>query len=139
MNKLRRLIGISVSLILFTGCAGLGSVKKTNDLIPGMDIREVKRIMGEPSQTQFIANKFVLKYNLHQYFKGWVPYYLAFDRDTLKLETWYADEAEYYRDQQLWIEAMPKQVNVNETVQGTVHHEVSGTINHNVSGTINVR
>lgn len=107
-------------------CSSLGTVKKTNDLMPGMTIIEVKKIMGQPSQTQFVANKLVLKYNLHQYYKGWVPYYLAFDKDTNKLEEWFADEQEYYRNQQLWIDSMPKQVNVNENIN------VSGNINENV-------
>lgn len=129
---MRNQIYLFVLAIFLSGCATLGTVKNTNDLTPGMTIPEAKKIMGQPSQTQFIGNKIVLKYNLHQYFKGWVPYYLAFDKDTKKLEAWFADEQEYYRNQQLWLQAMPKQVNVNENIK------VSGSVNENVNINANV-
>jgi len=118
--------------VLLSGCATLGSIKNTNDLMPGMSIGEVKKIMGQPSQAQFIGNKLVLKYNLHQYFKGWVPYYLAFDKDSNKLESWFADEQEYYRNQQLWLEAMPKQVNINENIKVSGSVDVDGKMRHDV-------
>jgi hypothetical protein len=106
---------IILFLLCFTlfGCSTFGTVARTNDLSPGMTITEVKGVLGRPSQTQFVADKLVLKYNLHQYWKGWVPYYVVFNKDTMKLEGWFADEQEYYRNQQLWIESMPQQVDVN--------------------------
>ena len=67
----------------------------------------VKNILGSPSQTQFIAEKWVWKYSLHQVWKGFVPYYLIFGKDDNKLKSWYADEAEYMRMQQLWLQAIP--------------------------------
>lgn len=90
-----------------TGMGGVGSVSKTNQLAPGMKPAEVKTILGEPSQTQFIANKWVWKYSLQEPWKGWIPYYLVFNRDSQVLEQWFADEAEYTRQQQLWLQAMP--------------------------------
>jgi hypothetical protein len=97
--------------VLICGCAGtgggLGSISKTNHLSPGMTTNEVKTVLGEPSQTQFVANKWVWKYSFHQYFKGWVPYYLVFGKETQKLEEWYANEAEYLQQQQLWLQAFP--------------------------------
>jgi hypothetical protein len=83
----------------------LGSVSRTNQLAPDMSPNEVKALLGEPTQTQFSANKWVWEYSLHQYWKGWIPYYLVFDNTTQKLETWYADEREYLRNQQLWLQA----------------------------------
>ena len=48
-------------LVLVSGCAGmsggLGSTAKTNQLELGMSASEVKNTLGEPSQTQFIADK----------------------------------------------------------------------------------
>ena len=48
-------------LVLVSGCAGmsggLGSTAKTNQLELGMSVSEVKNTLGEPSQTQFIADK----------------------------------------------------------------------------------
>ncbi len=36
-----------------------------------------------------------------------MPFYLVFGKEDQKLESWYADEAEYQRQQQLWLQAMP--------------------------------
>lgn len=94
-------------LVVMSGCATLGSVKKTNQLYTGMTVAEVRQTLGQPSQTQFIGNKLIWRYNLHQYWKGFVPYYLVFDKDTQKLDSWYADEEEYYRNQKLWLHAFP--------------------------------
>lgn len=121
----KKLILITLAVFL-SGCAVFGTMERTNSLSPGMTIAETKKILGQPSQTQFTVDKLVLKYNLHQYFKGWVPCYLVFNRKTQKLESWFADEQEYYRTQQLWIETMPKQVDVNQNihVQGNIHHDI---------------
>ncbi len=72
-----------------------------------MSTGDVKGILGEPAQTQFSSDKWVWKYNLHQPWKGYVPYYLVFGRESQKLESWYPDEAEYMRQQQLWLQAVP--------------------------------
>ena len=111
MKKLGRFISLTILFVLIGGCAGtgggLGSISKTNQLMPGMSADQVKEILGEPSQTQFIADKWIWKYSLHEYWKGWVPYYLVFKKETQKLDSWYANEAEYWQQQQLWIQAMP--------------------------------
>ena len=100
-----------MNLLILNGCAGTGgglnSISKTNQLMPGMNANNVKNILGSPSQTQFIAEKWVWKYSLHQVWKGFVPYYLIFGKDDNKLKSWYADEAEYMRMQQLWLQAIP--------------------------------
>jgi hypothetical protein len=102
---------ISASLALLVGCAGtgggLGSVEKTKQLSPGMKMAEVRSLLGEPSQTQFVSDKLVWKYSLHEYWKGFVPYYLEFGRKSMALERWFADENEYMRQQQLWLQAIP--------------------------------
>jgi outer membrane protein assembly factor BamE (lipoprotein component of BamABCDE complex) len=85
---------------------GLGSVSKTKQLSPGMKPSEVRSILGDPSQTQFISNKWVWKYSLHEPWKGFIPYYLVFSRDSQVLEQWFADEAKYMRQQQLWLQAI---------------------------------
>ncbi len=111
MRNILRKVAITVSLLFVGGCAGtgggLGSISKTNQLIPGMSPNEVKILLGEPSQSQFVAEKWVWKYSLHEYWKGFVPYYLVFSKDNPTLRQWYADEAEYLRQQQLWLQAMP--------------------------------
>ncbi len=92
-------------------CAGtagfLGSVAKTNQLALSMKPAEVKAILGDPSQTQFVSDKWVCQYSLHEYWKGYVPYYLVFSHESPTLRSWYPDEAEYLRQQQLWLQAIP--------------------------------
>ena len=108
---IRHTIFAVLPLTLLTACAGtgggLGSVAKTNQLTPGMKPAEVKAILGDPSQTQFVSDKWVWKYSLHEYWKGYVPYYLVFTRESPTLQSWYANEAEYLRQQQLWLQAIP--------------------------------
>jgi hypothetical protein len=115
-----------LALLLLSACAGtgggLGSVSKTNQLSPGMKPAEVRTVLGEPSQTQFISDKWVWKYSLHETWKGFIPYYMVFNRESQTLERWFADEAEYMRQQQLWIQAMPP----------TQRHEVDVRINQQV-------
>jgi outer membrane protein assembly factor BamE (lipoprotein component of BamABCDE complex) len=102
-----RLLLLTLVLLILAGCAGsgggLGSVSKTNELSPGMKPAEVRTILGEPSQTQFVSNKWVWKYSLHEPWKGFIPYYMVFGRESQTLEQWFADEAEYMRQQQLWL------------------------------------
>ncbi len=108
---IRRTVLIGLTLTLLTACAStggdFGSVAKTNQLAPGMKPAEVKAILGDPSQTQFVADNWVWKYSLHEYWKGYVPYYLVFTREPQTLQRWYSDEAEYLRQQQLWLQAFP--------------------------------
>ena len=119
---------VAVLLLLLSGCVSLGSVGKTNLLRPGMSTANVESILGRPKQTEFIENKWVWKYQLHQPWVGFIPYYLVFDKSSKTLEAWYANQEEYYRNQQLWINAMPQQY--------TVHHSGSVDSNVNVSGTV---
>ncbi len=91
----------AAALWLVAGCASLGmnSVEKVNQLSPGMSPDQVQAVLGEPKSSQMTEDKWVLKYTLHENWKGWVPYYFVFDKETRRLETWYEDEAEYQRMQ----------------------------------------
>ena len=107
MKKL--LLGvICVVGLMMGGCATVG---QTNALRPGMTMDEVSTQMGDPSQTQFVGNKMVLKYGLFQAFKGQVPYYFVFNKETNQLEEWYANEEEYHQNQErmlrAWEQAFP--------------------------------
>jgi len=99
------LILFSLLISTLTGCAT--KVSATNQLSPGMQPQQVKTALGEPSQTQFVGNKWVWKYSLHEPWKGFIPYYLVFSKENPVLEGWYANEEEYFRQQQLWLQAFP--------------------------------
>ena len=115
-NKLYCIIIFLLGLFI-SGCAGTGgglgsnpfsySSTKTNDLMPGMTPSEVKSLLGQAKSTQFIGDKWVWKYSLMEYGKGWIPYYLVFGKENPKLESWYANEDEYLRQQELWLQAFP--------------------------------
>jgi outer membrane protein assembly factor BamE (lipoprotein component of BamABCDE complex) len=111
MTKIWWVIALTVGALI-TGCTT--KVTRTNQLYPGMQPEQVKEVLGEPSQTQFISNKWIWKYSLHEPWKGFIPYYLAFSKENPTLEGWYANEQEYHRQQQLWMQAMPP----------TQHHKV---------------
>jgi len=105
-----RMLAGSLLVLALASCAGtgggLGSVAKTAQLAEGMKPAEVLKVLGEPSQVHKVGGHVVWKYSLHEYWKGYVPYYLVFDGNGKKLQSWYADEQEYQRQQSLWINAL---------------------------------
>jgi hypothetical protein len=79
---------------------GMNSVTKLNQLTPGMSREEVIQVLGQqPKSTQMKDDSMMLKFTLHENWKGFVPYYMVFDAKTQKLVSWYADEAEYEKNQ----------------------------------------
>ena len=114
-------------VILVSGCA-INTINKTQHLELGMTTSEVKGVMGEPDSTELSNGFLVWKYSLQKAWVGYIPYYLAFDRNK-RLIAWQANMDEYYATQNLWLQSLPKQHNIN----------VNGNINHNVNGTIDVR
>ncbi len=123
---MKHIIILAISLLV-TSC-GFNSIKKTTYLEPGMSTSEVRSIMGNPSSSEFLNGYMVWKYTLQKPWVGYIPHYLAFDENK-KLVAWQANMNEYYANQNLWLQSLPKQHNVN----------VKGTVNHNVNGTINVQ
>ena len=113
MPPLQRLVGALAAAMLLTGCAGtggLGSIQATQQLRPGMTLAEVQQLLGTPGSTQRLGEFTVWKYLLHQHYKGWVPYYLAFAGEPPTLRVWVADEAEYLRNQAMWMQALQPMV-----------------------------
>jgi len=84
----------------------LGDIKKLNQLKAGMNQRQVRDLLGEPSETELKAGKTVLKYSLHRWLQGWKPVYVVFG-DTQLLEEWYVNEAEFLERQKIWVAAWP--------------------------------
>lgn len=79
----------------------MNTIKKTNDLYPGMSIGEFKKVMGDPDSTQMINGAFVYKYSLQKLWVGYIPHYFYFDPETKKLITWNENMAEYRHNQAL--------------------------------------
>jgi len=89
---------------VLAGCAGMemNTVTKTKGLAPGMTYEEVVALLGEPKGSEVRGEKWILKYKLHQNWKGFVPYYMVLGSKTRRLESWYMDEEEYQKNQQMW-------------------------------------
>jgi outer membrane protein assembly factor BamE (lipoprotein component of BamABCDE complex) len=101
-----RILPIILFTIILSGCAGMqkkesNTADKTNQLSPGMSYEEVVRLLGQPQSSQFVVDKWVLKYSLHDPQRGWMPYRLLLDAERKRLASWYVDEEEYRRDQQM--------------------------------------
>jgi len=126
-------VRLSVTLlaisVVFSGCFTPAS--KTTLLRPGMTTKEVTEILGAPKSTQFVDGYLIWKYSLQRWGVGLVPHYLAFDGKTMQLTGWKENMQEYYASQSLWLQAMPKQHNVNVT--GSLDHNVQGNIQHDVN------
>lgn len=101
MHRMRHVL-VAAVVCGSSACAsvGMNSVQRVNQLSVGMDSSQVVAILGDPSSAQVKDGQMVLKYTLHQNWKGFVPYYFVFDGDTRRLVSWYEDEAEYQRNQQ---------------------------------------
>lgn len=97
-----------VAMVATLACsgAGLNTVERTAELSPGMTYQEFHTVMGQPDSSEFVDQFWVLNYTLHENWKGWVPWYFAFDRHTRELVFWYEDEAAYHAQQaqylQMW-------------------------------------
>jgi hypothetical protein len=83
---------------------GICDIAKLNELNRGMSQSEVRQILGKPKQKELKAGKTILKYSLHQWFRGWKPVYLVFDERN-QLTEWFVDEKEFMDNQKLWMNA----------------------------------
>lgn len=91
---------LSLCLCSCGGAAGLNSAQKTNQLRPGMTYQEVVGILGEPESSQTAQGKWIVRWSLHEYWKGWVPYDMVFDPNKKTLIAWSANEQEYQKTHQ---------------------------------------
>lgn len=85
---------------------GLNTAAKTAELRPGMTFAEVAAILGKPKSSIFTETEWQVNYTLHEYYKGWVPYVLAFDKETQRLKSWGVDEVAYQRNQEMWMQTL---------------------------------
>jgi len=99
----------AVSMIfLLSGCAtmgqsaGLGTADKTAQLKPGMKYEEVEALLGKPESSKTVKGQQIVRWNLHEYWKGWVPYDMVFDARKKTLVSWSANEKEFQAGQQKW-------------------------------------
>ena len=95
-------------ILLLSGCAtmgenaGLGTADKTAQLKPGMKYEQVEALLGKPESSKTVKGQQIVRWNLHEYWKGWVPYDMVFDARKKTLVSWSANEKEFQASQQKW-------------------------------------
>ncbi len=95
-------------ILLLSGCAtmgqsaGLGTADKTAQLRQGMKYEEVEALLGKPESSKTVKGQQIVRWNLHEYWKGWVPYDMVFDARKKTLVSWSANEKEFQASQQKW-------------------------------------
>lgn len=99
--RLFHLTGICFLLFFLTNCVsgGFDSAKKTNQLRPGMHYDEVVKLLGPPESSQVVKGKWIVRWELHQSWKGNVPYNFDFNSKTKRLISWKEDEKGYQENQ----------------------------------------
>lgn len=78
----------------------LNSAEKTAELRPGMHYDEVVELLGKPKSSQMTQEAWLVRWNLQEMWKGYVPYDMAFDPDSQELLFWSANEEEFQRKQE---------------------------------------
>ena len=106
-REIKLLFAIGATLLVsgcatMEGAAGLGTASKTAQLRVGMEYKQVEALLGTPKSSQTMKGQQVVRWNLHEYGKGWVPYDMVFDARKKTLSSWSANEKEYLASQQKW-------------------------------------
>ena len=107
MNRslLIQAVMLIVSLSVLHSCGSsksiaLNSAQKTSELRPGMHYDEVVELLGKPRSSQMNQEAWVVRWNLQEMWKGYVPYDMAFDPKSQELLFWSANEEEFQRRQE---------------------------------------
>lgn len=100
-----------VCALLFIGaCAsinqtlGLGTAEKTKQLKVGMKYERVEALLGKPEWSKNVKSQRVVRWNLHELWRGWVPYDMVFDGTKQTLISWSVNEKDYNSYQEALIQ-----------------------------------
>jgi hypothetical protein len=98
-------VTLLLSLLALQSCGSsksmsLNSVEKTSELRPGMHYDEVVELLGKPKSSQMTQEAWLVRWNLQEMWKGYVPYDMAFDPNSQELLFWSANEEEFQRQQE---------------------------------------
>jgi outer membrane protein assembly factor BamE (lipoprotein component of BamABCDE complex) len=119
LNGCNKILFFIFLILTVTGCATIGfnTVEKTKQLSKGMSYQQVIQILGEPESSQRVGNKWILRYTLHENWKGSVPYVVEFDRNKKRLLSWYEDKKEYEKRQKQQME-IAKSIGLTQDSKG---------------------
>jgi ABC-type glycerol-3-phosphate transport system substrate-binding protein len=78
----------------------LNSVQLTNQLQPGMTYDEVVAILGSPKSSKTINTDWIVRWNLQEMWKGYVPYDFVFSARDKTLISWSENSEAYAQSQE---------------------------------------
>jgi len=96
------------AIFVLSGCAtmeemaGFGTAGKTAQLKPGMKYKQVEALLGKPKSSTIVKGQQVVRWDLHEYGKGWVFYDMVFDAHKKTLISWSENEKAYQTHQKKW-------------------------------------
>lgn len=99
------IVFVACSTVGYFGCSSsktisLNSVKLTQQLQPGMSYTEVEEILGKPKKSSMVDNQWVVRWNLQEMWKGYVPYDFVFEPETKTLVSWQENTADFEKKQE---------------------------------------
>jgi hypothetical protein len=110
------LIGLLFLTLSFAinGCGSsqtmaLNSVQLTNQLQPGMTYNEVEAILGSPKSSKTVNSAWIVRWNLQEMWKGYVPYDFVFNPQDKTLVSW-GENSEAYEQSQAQLKMVADEV-----------------------------
>jgi len=92
-------------LFMLAGCFSsqqtmkLNSIELTNQLHPGMSYDEVESLLGKPKTSRTTADRYIVRWNLQEIWKGYIPYDMVFNAHDKTLISW-AENSKAFDQQQ---------------------------------------
>ena len=105
-NSILALLGMFyISFLLLPSCGStqtmaLNSVNLTSQLKPGMTYTEVEEILGKPKTSKVENEQWIVRWNLQEMWKGYIPYDFIFNAGDSRLVSWSENQAAFEQKQQ---------------------------------------
>jgi hypothetical protein len=95
----------------------LNSIELTNQLHPGMSYAEVESLLGKPKSSRTTGNKYIVRWNLQEMWKGYIPYDMVFNASNKTLISW-AENSKAFDQQQAQLAVVASAMQDVESSQG---------------------
>jgi len=121
-TKYFNLFLILATFALLEGCFSsqqtmkLNSIKLLEQLHQGMSYAEVEHILGKPKFEQNAGNKHIVRWNLQQMYKGYIPYDFVFSSSDRKLLSW-SENSKAFEQQQAQLQVVADETKKMEAAQ----------------------
>ena len=109
-------------ILLLTGCFSsqqtmkLNSIELTNQLHAGMSYSEVEALLGKPKSSRSSSEQLIVRWNLQEMWKGYIPYDLVFNSSDKTLVSW-SENSKAFEQQQAQLAVVANEVQKMEQSQ----------------------